>query len=71
MKYAVRYERAKDGGWGAYSPDLPGVGIVASTKDEARESIAKAIAMHAEDLRGQGLALPAPSSVGAEFIDVA
>ncbi len=42
IQYYVVYERAEDGGWGAYVPDLPGVGVVGySTRDEARESSVK------------------------------
>jgi len=71
MKYVVIYERAADGGWGAYPPDLPGVGIVARTKEQARESIRKAIAMHVECVREQGGLLPESDPVDAEVIDVA
>ena len=68
MKYYVVYEQAKDGGWGAYPPNLPGVGVVAATRDEARDSVRKAIAMHLRGLREDGLPIPEPSG---EFVDVA
>ncbi len=70
MKYLVVYERAEDGGWGAYLPDLPGVGIVAPTQDEARESIRIAVEMHVEGMRELKLPLPEPSSA-VDLIDVA
>jgi len=71
MKYLVLYVRADDGGWGAYPPDLPGVGIVAATEEEARTSIRKAIAMHIEGLREDGSPIPEPSSIAAELVEIA
>lgn len=68
MKFYVIYEVAADGGWGAYPPELPGVGVVAETRDAARESVRKAIAMHIKGLREDGLAVPEPSG---EFVEVA
>jgi predicted RNase H-like HicB family nuclease len=66
MKYLVKYERANDGGWCAYSPDLPGVGIGADTREEARASIEKAIKMRLDGMREDGLPIPQPSL--CEFI---
>ena len=34
--YTVIYERAADGGWGAYAPDLPGLGVAAETQEEVK-----------------------------------
>ena len=68
IQYYVAYERAEDGGWGAYVPDLPGVGVVGySSRDEARESIRQAIQMQIAGLREDGLPIPTPSG---EFIEV-
>ena len=33
-EYVVIFERADDGGWGAYLPDLPGVVALGTTRDE-------------------------------------
>jgi predicted RNase H-like HicB family nuclease len=68
MKYYVVYERADDGGWGAYAPDVPGVGVVGESRDEARDLIRSAIEMQLEELRRQGLPVPEPAG---EFIEVA
>jgi len=68
MRYIVLYEET-DSGWGAYPPDLPGVGIVAPTKAKARDSVRTAIEMHLSGLRAQGLAIPAPRS-SAEHVEV-
>jgi len=68
MKYYVVYEQAADGGWGAYPPDLPGVGIVGETREEARQLIREAIAIHLEGLREDGLPIPEPSG---EYVEIA
>ncbi|MGH7749584.1 MAG: type II toxin-antitoxin system HicB family antitoxin [Candidatus Dormibacteria bacterium] len=68
MKYYVMYEPTADGGWGAYPPDLPGVGIVAATREGARASVRKAIEMHLAGLREDGEPVPEPSG---EFVEVA
>jgi len=60
MKYAVIIEKSATG-YGAYAPDLPGVGVVGETSDEARALIRDAIAFHLEGLREDGLPIPEPS----------
>ncbi len=55
------------GNWGAYCPDLPGVGVVADTREEVEQLIAEAVAFHLGGLRQAGKAIP-PSA--AAFIDV-
>jgi predicted RNase H-like HicB family nuclease len=35
-EYVVVFERADEGGWGAYLPDLPGVVALGATRDEVR-----------------------------------
>jgi hypothetical protein len=39
--YAVVIERASDGGYGAWSPDLPGVVALADTEAETLEEMRK------------------------------
>ena len=41
MKYLVIYEKSETG-WGAYAPDLPGLGVAAKTQHEAKELIREA-----------------------------
>ncbi len=36
MKYLVVYEKSPTG-WGAYVPDLPGLGVAATTLEEVKE----------------------------------
>jgi len=69
-EYLVIFEKADDGGWGAYAPDLPGLGVVGDTRAEAEEFIRKGIAMHIAGLREDGLPIPKPTTT-AERIAVA
>jgi predicted RNase H-like HicB family nuclease len=64
-EYTVIYERASDGGWGAYAPDLPGLGVVGATFEEAEELIRDGIAIHIQGLQEDGLPVPEPTTVAA------
>lgn len=68
MKYLVIYEKSESG-WGAYAPDLPGLGVAAKTPDEAKELMRDAIEFHLEGMRQNGDAIPAPSAT-TEYITV-
>jgi predicted RNase H-like HicB family nuclease len=68
MKYLVIYEKSATG-WGAYAPDLPGLGIAAKTLEEAKELIREAIDFHLEGLRENGDPVPEPSAT-TEYITV-
>jgi predicted RNase H-like HicB family nuclease len=68
MEYVVVFERGEKS-FGAYVPDLPGCVAVGETKEEATELIRAAIAMHLEAMRGEGLAIPEPTS-SVESIEV-
>lgn len=69
-QYTVIYERATDGGWGAYVPDLPGLGVVGDTREEAQQLISEGIAYHIEGLIEEGSPVPEPVSF-AELVSVA
>jgi predicted RNase H-like HicB family nuclease len=58
--YLVIYEQGKDGGWGAYAPDLPGLGVAAETRDEVAILIRDGIRIYIEELRQEGMPLPEP-----------
>ena len=68
MNYLVVYEKSETG-WGAYAPDLPGLGIAAETLEEAKELIREAIDFHLEGMREHGDQIPAPSAT-TEYISV-
>ena len=59
-EYVVIFERAEDGGWGAYIPDLPGVVALGATRDEVSERIREAVSAYAEEMASLGKPLPEP-----------
>jgi predicted RNase H-like HicB family nuclease len=62
-EYVVIFERAEDGGWGAYLPDLPGVVAIGSTREQVAASIQEALDAYAEEMRGLGQPLPPPVAI--------
>jgi predicted RNase H-like HicB family nuclease len=66
--YAVVIERADDGGYGAWSPDLPGVVAVAESEAEVLEEMRRAIEFHLDGLRADGQPIPRPSTVAAAVV---
>lgn len=69
-EYLVIFERGKDGGWGAYAPDLPGLGVAAETRGEVEQLIRDGIRIYIEELREDGLPIPEPTTT-ATHISVA
>jgi predicted RNase H-like HicB family nuclease len=69
-EYLVIIEQGKDGGWGAYAPDLPGLGVAAETREEVSLLIREGIQIYIAGLREDGLPIPAPTTT-AERIAVA
>lgn len=70
MKVCVIYERSADGGWAAYPPGLPGVGVVGRTVEEVRERIVRAIELHVGDMSKSELVERDTPGDFAELIDV-
>ncbi|MGC1370681.1 MAG: type II toxin-antitoxin system HicB family antitoxin [Candidatus Sulfotelmatobacter sp.] len=68
MKYLVIYEKSSTG-WGAYAPDLPGLGVAGKTLDEVKDLIREVMEFHLEGMRQQGEPIPAPSAA-TEYITV-
>ncbi len=60
-EYLVIYEHT-DTGWGAYCPDLPGLGVVGETRGGVERLIREGIAIHIESLREHGESVPEPTS---------
>src|SRR5207253_5927515 len=56
--------------WGAYCPDLPGVGVAGETREEVEALIREAVSLHLEALREAGDEIPAPSAVGTTLVAV-
>lgn len=70
-RYAVVVERAEDGGYGAYAPDLPGCVAVGETEEETISLMREAIEFHLAGLREAGEAVPDPSTVRVALIEAA
>jgi predicted RNase H-like HicB family nuclease len=60
-EYLVIYEQGATG-WGAYCPDLPGLGAAGATREEVERLIHEAIQLHIESLRKHGEPVPPPTS---------
>lgn len=67
IRYAIIIERAADGGYGAYVPDLQGCVGIGTTKEEVLENIAEAIELHIEGMKAEGMPIP-PAVTEAENV---
>jgi predicted RNase H-like HicB family nuclease len=63
MDYLVIYEQGETGGWGAYSPDLPGCLALGDTRGEVEENMREAITVHLEELSRRGRPIPQPRNL--------
>lgn len=66
-EYVVVYEQGPTG-WGAYCPDLPGLGAAAATREEAGRLIREAINLHIESLREHGEDVPPATSAAGTIV---
>jgi predicted RNase H-like HicB family nuclease len=60
-EYAVIYEQGPTS-WGAYCPDLPGLGVVGDTHAEVERLIREGLEIHIESLREHSEPVPEPTS---------
>jgi predicted RNase H-like HicB family nuclease len=60
-RYIVIFEKSETG-YGAYVPDLPGVGVTGATLEETEQLIYEAIEFHIEGLIEHGLPIPEPTT---------
>ena len=58
LRYAIIIEKAADGGYGAYVPDLPGCIGMGATHDEVVQNIIEGIKFHLDGLKEEGLPIP-------------
>lgn len=70
MKYVYIIEKAADGSFSAYVPDLPGCTTSADTIDEIRSGIKDAVDTYLDSLRDHNEPIPAPTSV-VDVVDAA
>ncbi len=69
--YAIIIERADDGGFGAWSPDVPGCVALGDTEAETLAEMEEAIRLHLDVLRERHEALPVSTTVSATTIEAA
>ncbi len=62
MDYTVIIEGSPQEGFGAYSPDVPGVVATGKTEALVRKRIASGLKMHLEWLRRAGDEIPRPNT---------
>lgn len=65
MDYTVVIERAEDGSFSVYVPDLPGCVSCGDTTEEALQNIKEAISGHIATMREFGDPIPEPRSTAA------
>lgn len=70
MKYVYVIERADDGSFSAYVPDLPGCTTSGDTMAEVRLNIKDAVESYMESLRDHNEPVPPPRSV-VDVVDAA
>jgi predicted RNase H-like HicB family nuclease len=65
--YAVIIEQDKTS-YGAYAPELPGLGVAGDSIEEVERLIREAIPLHIESLRAHGDPVPPPTTVATTVI---
>jgi predicted RNase H-like HicB family nuclease len=70
MKYVYVIEKAPDGSYSAYVPDLPGCTTSGDSPDEVRRNIKDAVATYIESLREHNEPVPPPTS-SADVVEAA
>lgn len=68
MKYLVVYEKGPTS-YGAFVPDLPGIGVVGKTREEVEQSVRIALQWHLEAMREDNEPIPEPTA-WAELVEV-
>ena len=70
MKYVYVIEKANDGSFSAYVPDLPGCTTCGDSIDEVKANIKDAVALYVDSLRDSKEPIPQPTSI-TDFVDAA
>jgi predicted RNase H-like HicB family nuclease len=58
--YTAIFEPAEDGTWGGYFPDLPVILVNGETLEQVQENARTGLELWIEDMKKQGLPIPAP-----------
>jgi predicted RNase H-like HicB family nuclease len=70
MRYTYIVEKAGDGSFSAYIPDLPGCTTCGDSIDEVKLNMKEAIALYIDSLREHGESVP-PPSITADVVEAA
>ena len=70
MRYVYVIEKANDGSYSAFVPDLPGCTTSGDTASEVRENIKEAVDSYIDSLREHNEPVPPPTSV-ADVVEAA
>ncbi len=70
MKYVYVIEKAADGSFSAYVPDLPGCTTSGDTADDVRRNIKDAVTSYVESLREHNEPVPPPTTT-ADVVEAA
>lgn len=62
-EYLIIYERAEDGSWGAWVPDIDGVVAAGDTRDEVEALMREALPAHIKAMRENGETVPGPQNL--------
>jgi predicted RNase H-like HicB family nuclease len=65
--YAVIIEQGKTS-YGAYAPELPGLGVAGDSIEEVERLIREAIPLHIESLLAHGDPVPPPTTVATRIV---
>ena len=65
-KYVYIIEKADDGSYSAYVPDLPGCTTCGDTIDEVKRNMKDAVDLYVASLREHGEPVPPPTSTTAD-----
>jgi predicted RNase H-like HicB family nuclease len=63
------FTKSPQNGWGAYVPDVRGLGVAGATLDEVKQLIREAIDFHLEGMLEHGDPIPEPNAV-TEYVSV-
>jgi predicted RNase H-like HicB family nuclease len=67
-KYLIVIESTQTG-FSAYSPDLPGCVSTGQTREEVKQNMKDAIALHLDGLRTEGMTVPEPHT-NSSYVEV-
>jgi len=62
MKYVYVIEKAGDGSYSAYVPDLPGCTTSGDNADEVRKNVKDAVEIYIDSLREHNESVPPPTT---------